>query len=227
MSDEAALTIVALGDSKAEGVGDAPGWGGYPARLDRLVAEVRPGSRVIPLGKLGWGSAELVTQGLPAAVAAHPTIALVWIGSNDLWVHPRSEEDGSDVVRYAAHLDTVLGTLCRAGARVLVGLLDDQSQRPAVIEDPDWTPAARAQLSARVAGYNAALAAKADEYGAATVDFYHTTIFSDPATLAGDGNHPNAAGYDHIARIWFAALRPLLYEQRVMSNEQWALGDAL
>jgi lysophospholipase L1-like esterase len=210
MSDEAPLTIVALGDSKTEGVGDAPGWGGYPARLDRLVAEVRPGTRVITLGRLGWGSAELIAQGLPAAVAAQPTIALVWIGSNDLWAHYAPEEAGPELARYAAHMDILLGTLRQAGARILVGLLDDQSQRPAVVEDPDWTPAARAHLSARVAGYNAALAAKADEHGAATVDFYHTTIFSDPSTLAGDGTHPNAAGYDHIARIWFAALRPLL-----------------
>ena len=30
------------------------------------------------------------------------------------------------------------------------------------------------------------------------------------ATLAEDGNHPNAAGYDAVTDIWFAALEPLL-----------------
>jgi lysophospholipase L1-like esterase len=42
------------------------------------------------------------------------------------------------------------------------------------------------------------------------VDFYDTTIFTAAATLSGDGNHPNSAGYDRVARIWFAALEPRL-----------------
>jgi lysophospholipase L1-like esterase len=29
-----------------------------------------------------------------------------------------------------------------------------------------------------------------------------------PALLAGDGNHPNAAGYEQITDIWFNAIAP-------------------
>ena len=46
----------------------------------------------------------------------------------------------------------------------------------------------------------------AARYGAAIVDFSETTIFEDPATLSEDGNHPNAAGYDVIAEIWYRAI---------------------
>jgi lysophospholipase L1-like esterase len=64
-------------------------------------------------------------------------------------------------------------------------------------------------MSAQVTRYNAALTALAALPGPpelAPVDFYATTIFTDPATLADDGNHPNAAGYDAIAALWAAAL---------------------
>ena len=42
--------------------------------------------------------------------------------------------------------------------------------------------------------------------GATTVDFFNTTIFENWATLSNDGNHPNGAGYDAIAMIWYQAI---------------------
>jgi lysophospholipase L1-like esterase len=51
---------------------------------------------------------------------------------------------------------------------------------------------------------------KAAQYGAATVDFYNTDIFTNPATLYSNGNYPNPAGYEKIAQIWFAVLEPYL-----------------
>ena len=51
---------------------------------------------------------------------------------------------------------------------------------------------------------------KAAQYGAETVDFFHTDIFTNTATLYTDGNHPNTAGYEKITQIWFAALQPYL-----------------
>ena len=58
--------------------------------------------------------------------------------------------------------------------------------------------------------YNTVIAQKAAQYGALMVDFYQTTIFTDLATLANDGNHPNAAGYDIAAGRWYDTLKPLL-----------------
>lgn len=65
-------------------------------------------------------------------------------------------------------------------------------------------------MSQQVTRYNTAIADLAAQHGAITVDSYHTTIFTDPATLGDDGNHANAAGYDAIAQIRFNAISPLL-----------------
>ncbi len=208
------LTIVALGDSLTEGDGDQPGeGGGYPVRLDRAINEVRPNSRVINLGKSGWDSAQMVEGQLPDALAAQPPIALVWIGSNDLWTNNGPEQEAADLARYTTNIDQTMRALTGSGARVYIALLDDQSQRP-YATNPDGAGLSAegvAYMAHLASAFNAAIRAKAAEYGAIPVDFANTTIFTDPATLAEDGLHPNAQGYDQIAQIWFEALRPDLH----------------
>jgi lysophospholipase L1-like esterase len=100
---------------------------------------------------------------------------------------------------------------------VFVALLDDQSKRPVAAHPslaepafPATTAADLALVSARVRAYNAIIAREAAQYGASTADLYDTTIFTDTATLYGDGNHPNPAGYDAIAAIWLAAIEARL-----------------
>jgi len=121
-----------------------------------------------------------------------------------------------DLAAYEANLDTLLGRLADRGASIYIALLDDQSKRPAVASPPGepafpaTTAADLALMSAHVTAYNEIIRRKAAQYGAATVDFYSTTIFTAQPTLCGDGNHPNESGYDAIAAIWFAALAPAL-----------------
>ena len=203
------LAVVALGDSLTEGIADTPGMGGYPRRLEQLLDGLKPGTQVINLGKSGWTSAQLVKRQLPTAVSIMPQIALVWIGSNDLWRYYRAEQEEQDLKNFTANIDTILGTLHETGAHVFIALLDDQSQRPVArtTEIEPYTQADRDRMARRAATYNRAIAAAAEHYGAATVDFYHTTIFTDPSTLAGDGNHPTAHGYDLIAQMWFESIR--------------------
>jgi lysophospholipase L1-like esterase len=225
------LTVVAIGDSLTEGQGDDSGQGGYPGRLARLVEEVRPGSKVANVGHSGWTSKDLIegTGGQPSELAqaldAQPDIALVWIGSNDLWYlyefGPEPMTAGAeeaDLTSFAGNLDTILGRLTDQGAVVVVALLDDQSKRPVVAHPPNpaepalpaTTAADLALMSRHVAAYDDIIRSKAAEYGAITVDFYGSTLFTDAATLSGDGNHPNPAGYDLVARVWWAALAPML-----------------
>jgi lysophospholipase L1-like esterase len=224
------LTIATLGDSLTEGQGDDSGQGGgYPARLKALIDPLRAGTTIVNVGHSGWSSADLVNGAngeeseLARALAAQPNVALVWIGSNDLWYlyefGPESMTDTAerdDLTAFEANVDTILGQLTSHGIVACIALLDDESKRPVVANPPNpaeltfpATTAADLELMSRhVAAYNDILARKAAQYGATTVDFYHTTIFTTPATLYSDGNHPNEAGYDQVARIWFAALEP-------------------
>ncbi len=232
-----AWTIVTLGDSLTEGVGDSE-WTedglpvGYPGRLEQRLWARGVGAEVLNLGRSGWTSVELV-QGNPwddpdtsqldlaqplldaAVQAGRDTVACLWIGSNDLFslygiCHapdngPCEEED---LEQFEANIDAALDRLTATGATVYVALLDDQSLRP-VLADPAYADsfpeieaADLALMAAQVVRYNDTIETLAAQYGAHTVSFYDTTLFSDPATLDEDGNHPNGTGYDIIAGIW-------------------------
>lgn len=226
------ITLVALGDSLTEGSGDEFERGGYPGRLIEKINRIRPGSVIINLGKSGWNSTALIRgdQGLPgqlgqavselnrAAAAGRGIIALVWIGSNDLFYlyeygDPTAQGENEDLSQYTANLDTILSRLRETGAVVIIALLDDQSLRPVTQERQAFTGISDAEITAmsrQVARYNTVILEKAAQYGALTVDFYNTTIFTDEATLDYDGNHPNAAGHEVSAQRWFDVIAPLL-----------------
>jgi lysophospholipase L1-like esterase len=206
------LTVVAMGDSLTEGNEDTPGMGGYPARLERLLNAVKPGAQVVNLGKSGWTSAQLLKRQLPTALEIKPDIALVWIGSNDLWRYYRAEQEVEDLRNYTANLDSILGTLKSNEIRTFVALGDDQSKRPVArtTEIEPYTQDDRDRMSRRAMAYNEVIAQKAREYGATTVEFFNTDIFTNPATLAADGNHPNPHGYDLIGQRWFEAIEQAL-----------------
>ena len=142
----------------------------------------------------------------------------MWIGSNDLFYlygynNPDATGEQVDLENYGRNLDMILGRLTQVGARVIIAQLDDQSLRPVVTRGeafPDISKDEVAMMSAQVKRYNAMIAEKAAGYGARVVDFFDTTIFTDAATLADDGNHPNAAGYDVVASVWFEVLKGIL-----------------
>lgn len=222
------LTIVALGDSLTAGDGDDSGRG-YPGRLLDMVNAVRPDSTLTNYGQSGWTSDALINgdQGIAsqldravaelenAAGQGRVGIALIWIGSNDLWYlyeyggDINDEGDAHDLQRFTSNMDQILSRLRDTGAGVIVSLLDDQSKRPVALKGEAFvsiTPDELARMSVQVTRYNQVIVEKAAQYGALTVDFYNTDIFINPATLYDDGNHPNQAGYDIIAQKWFEQL---------------------
>ena len=225
------VTMVALGDSLTQGDGDDTGRG-YTLRLLDMVNAIRPGSTMTNFGQSGWNSDALINgdQGLSgqltrslgeleiAAAEGRGAVALVWIGSNDLWYlyefgEGTDENDALDAEHFASNMDVILGQLRAAGAQVIVALLDDQSRRPVALKGEAFTsitPDELDRMSLQVTRYNEIISEKAAQYGALTVDFYSTDIFTNPATLYDDGNHPNAAGYDIIAQKWFDALSLIL-----------------
>ncbi len=225
------LTVVTLGDSLTEGDGDDGTGGGYPARLQQRLATTHPGSTVRNLGQSGWTSDDLINTQLEPAVTAlrsapsgHTPVALVWIGSNDLfglynWVCDQDYNNHLDACEgdgernFRNNLQRILAALKGSGAQVYIALLDDQSRRP-VMADPalrtgsfdritaDDVP----RMAAQTAKYNEIILQLAEQQGATTVDFLHTTLFEDQGTLAEDGNHPNGAGYDAIAERWYQSI---------------------
>jgi lysophospholipase L1-like esterase len=184
--------------------------------MNRCGFRSRPHPRGVPAEEaLPWSE--------PAPEGAS-RLALVWIGSNDLfglynYVCP--EDYGNDYARcepealqlFRRNIKTILASLKVTVARLYIALLDDQSKRPvmknAQLRRDSYdkiTADDVSRMSVQTGKYNAVLRELAASYGATTVDFLDTKIFETPATLSEDGNHPNGAGYDAIARIWHQAI---------------------
>jgi lysophospholipase L1-like esterase len=198
-----------------------------------MVNAVRPGSSITNFGQSGWSSDALINgdQGLPGQLTravsevqsaegqGRGSVVFVWIGSNDLWYlyeysgDVNDDAEAQDLQRFSSNMDVILADLRMAGAQVIVALLDDQSKRPVAIRGEAFTSITKDELnrmSVQVQRYNEVISQKAAEYGALTVDFYATDIFTKRATLYDDGNHPNQAGYDIIAQMWFEVLSSIL-----------------
>ena len=205
------LTFYALGDSLTEGDRDETDMGGYPPRLQSKIEEVRPGSRVISIGRSGNDSTGVVDGQLSTAVSARPDGALVLIGSNDMWQDCWNDNDTSadTISTYRNNMETIMSRLHSANIKIYVGLVDDQSRRPAA--NDICTSASNISRMSRIAtAFNNIIREKAQTYNATIVDFNNSTIFTSSNTLSDDGNHPNAAGYEAMARLWFAAVRSTL-----------------
>jgi lysophospholipase L1-like esterase len=231
------VTVIALGDSLTSGDGDDAGQG-FVGRLTEDIGSRpgREGSTLVNLGQSGWDSTAVVdgqdgapaplAQAVDAARAAAPgaVLATVLIGSNDLWYvyqngtedpTPRADEDAA-AATYRTNLDRAVRELRDAGAVVVVGLPDDQSVRPGVADIarlhellPDVTEEEVGRMSALSEVLAQAATEVAAEHGVPTVDT-DDPFWADPATMADDGIHPNAAGYTTMAARWVAAVDPLL-----------------
>ena len=232
------VTVIALGDSLTAGDGDEAGKG-FVGRLTEAIAARpgREGSTLTNLGQSGWDSTMMVNgydggpqaqlpQAVAKARAAAPgaVLATVLIGSNDLWYvyqngavepTPRAEENAM-VAAYRANLERTLTELQAAGAVVVVGLPDDQSARP-ISADMGRLNQQLSNVTAEEVGKMSTLAEVlgrtatevAAAHGARTVDT-NDPFWADPARMAEDGIHPNAAGYTALAGLWMDGVAPLL-----------------
>lgn len=179
------------------------------------------------------GNGNTLTAQLPRAVeylqvqmaSGKAGIACVLIGSNDLWYlynegyETNAEQESENLTNYSNNIEAILSQLRATGATVLIGMVDDQSLRPVAADParrlavfPNVSADEVVMMSAQAQRYNEVVRAKAAQHGAIVVDFYHTTIFTDPATIGEDGNHPNSAGYDAMAAMWMGVMREALGE---------------
>jgi lysophospholipase L1-like esterase len=192
------VKIMPLGDSITFGAPD-PGYGGYRRLLGTLLAadgymidfvgSRRSGYVSHPNneGHVGWMIAQL-KNGIDSnrwLETYRPDLILLHIGTNDIFQGKAAAAAGN----LAALLDDILMRL--PGAQVIMAQIIGFRQ-PA---GPDHT------------AFNAAIPPIAAATGprVSTIDMQALLEPSDYA----DAVHPNAAGYDKMARAWEAAIRAL------------------
>ncbi len=220
MTPSSPLTIVTLGDSLTFGDKDDEPGGGWPRRLLPLIRPARPQAQIINLAQPGWTSRDLLqgTGGSPNQIdqavkilreASGDKIATVWIGTNDLFYlyefgDPTPTEEAREASRFERDLDELLGRLHSTSARIFIALLHDPSQGPVQTSGvftstsvEEWT-----RMSRQAQRYNGIIRAAAAKHGAALVDIPATQIFTTPTLMYEDGVHPNARGYDELAKVW-------------------------
>ncbi len=182
------LVYVAIGASDSYGVGaDNPATESWPADLARRLP---PGSHFVNLGVPGILLHRAVQIELPVALDAHPGLVTVWLAVNDLAA-------GVALPHYRHDLDTLLGALQRAHARVLIANIPDLALIPAFAGRPGLLPT--------LAAWNAVIAAAARAHGATLVDLYSRwrELAQHPEYVGADGLHPTTAGYQRLADLFW------------------------
>lgn len=202
---------VVVGASDAVGYGaDDPASDCWPVVLARSAFP--PGIELVNLGIAGATVAVALERELPAALAAEPAAAMVWLAVNDLLAQV-------PVDTYEANLGELIHALRRGGAtRVLVGNTPPLDRLPvylAYYSDPD-IPEGRlptpALINAAVDAYNAAIGRVLATEGAELVDLHSAAIGaratgSDSALVGDDGFHPSSAGHRTLAAAFAHVLQ--------------------
>jgi lysophospholipase L1-like esterase len=191
---QTATTYVAIGASDAFGVGtDDPAHQCWPAVL---AAQLGSSVRLINLGIPGETTSQAVTEELPVALAAHPSVVTILLGTNDLVNDVPLATSTRAMTRLLASLHA--GTT----AHIYLGNLPDLTLFPFFSHEDLVT------LRGRVEDFNSALGLLALEEGATLVDLY--TEWSDlaqhPEYISPDGLHPSAAGDTQLARLFLAVI---------------------
>lgn len=178
--------IVCLGDSLTEGYGLAPGQA-WPELLENaLRSQGWPGAVVVNAGVSGSTSASAVSR-LKWQLKSPPDVLIVALGANDGLRGIAPEETRKNL---AAALDLAQGS-------GIVVLLAGMRMPPNY--GAEYTRAFESTFSALAAEKTVAL-----------LPFLLEGVAADPALNLADGIHPNAAGYEIVAKTVERHLKPLL-----------------
>lgn len=197
------VIYVAIGASDAVGVGaDNPNTDAY---VPLLIARLPKGSRALNLGISGNTMRPALTNELPPAIAAHPTLITIWMAGNDF-------RNCTPLDQYASDLDTLLGQLrSQTQAHVFVANLPDMSRLPvfqngAPTAGPCLQGLTSDQIRAMVLQWNGVIAAAIARHRDVLVDLYNSPLASHPDYIYRDGFHPSTAGYQALANLFWAQI---------------------
>lgn len=198
------VIYVAMGASDAVGVGaDNPNTQGY---VPLLIKRLPKGSQALNLGISGNTIHPALTNELPEAIAAHPTLVTMWLAANDFRACVPLDQ-------YTTDLDTLLGQVqTQAKAHVFIANLPDMSLLPAMQNGAPGSGAClegatTAQIKAMVVQWNQAIALAVAQHGDVLVDLFNSTLAAHPEYIYRDGFHPSTAGYAVLASLFWAQIQ--------------------
>lgn len=186
-------TVVALGDSFTEGVGEPVDGLELRSSVDHLAMAMRrsrPDLSYTNLAKRGLTASEVREQQLGAALALEPDFVSVIAGANDAFKGQWRAE------RYEYEMRTMLEAFRGTGSTVFMASWPDWTKRLPLPE------AHRTRLRTQLEEGNAITARLADEFYAIFLDVWDNPIGNDLTCWSTDQIHPNARGY--LAYAWLA-----------------------
>ncbi len=197
------VRYVALGASDAVGVGASDQ--NHTAYVPILISRLPAGGAALNLGISGETLHSALSDELPAAIQAKPTLITVWLVGNDF-------KDCVPLKQYTADLNTLLTQLqTKTNAKVFVANAPDFSLLPAIKQaaaagsfcgGSPTQAAIRAETLQWNQAIDAAVAARHDTL----INLYDANLAGHPDYISSDGFHPSDAGYLALANLFWAAI---------------------
>jgi lysophospholipase L1-like esterase len=179
-------SLVALGDSFTEGVGDPWPDGrtcrGWADRLAEILAAQTPGLRYANLAIRGKTLSQVLDEQVPAAAAMRPDLVTIAAGGNDL-LRPRVDPD-----LLAEPFNAAIEQLTAAGSRVLIFAGFNPSLFPLI-----------RMIRGRAAIFNAHVRVIARQHDCLLVDLWTMRVLSDPRMWCEDRLHLGPEGHRRVA----------------------------
>lgn len=200
----AGVRYVAIGASDAVGVGASNP--NVTAYVPILISRLPKGSYALNLGISGETLGRALTDELPQAVAAKPTLITVWLVGNDF-------KDCVPLSQYSADLNTLLSRLQQqTTAKVFVANAPDFSALPAVQAEARASgafcgaPASLASIRSLAQQWNQVINASVAAHHDTLVDLFNSDLVAHPNYVSSDGFHPSDQGYLTLANLFWAAI---------------------
>ena len=229
--DPLALRILALGDSMTEGF--VPQWkGGYRARLFQTAH--RAGKHLAFVGSRFDGpltidgvcfpraheghsgkNIDFIATLIPEVLSSKPKIILLMVGANDVLRRGDANYDAAALGDAPNRLGRLLDSLVAAEPDALVVVAKiplTDPRNPLHPEEPVNPLVSAAAWDASIRTYNEGVESVVRQrmVAGARIALADMHTGFTPAMLGEDGTHPNEDGYQHIASVWYEAIRGYL-----------------
>jgi acyl-CoA thioesterase-1 len=181
--------IVAFGDSLTAGFGTDSGES-YPDYLQRDLDRAGYPYRVVNEGVSGNTTKDGVER-LPEVLALHPEVVIVAFGGND-------GLRGLPIAATRENLQTIVSTLRKAGAKVVLG---------GITLPPNYG-------ADYIRQFNQTYALLSKQFHVPLLPFLLIHVYGTPGSMQPDGIHATAQGNAQVARNLLPLIEPLLRKEK-------------